>query len=222
MLSGTYRYQLYVVRLCKIQRKILSIDNTDSSVFCASLDVYLRIFVLYFDVVAKASATVDSKYPTATFSTWIYEFSRGETTSSCSHLAGKIERSARWSSRKGDEARDWQRKYVNRVPRFRSHSDDAPIQDVKSGIYASRSSKIFHFRSPISIVEKFGRRRYFESRAIGMHSWYTRSFYLVCNIFWKIWHENRVFLPMLYLTLPNILAYVLPIFQINWPNFTKF
>lgn len=112
-------HQLYVIRSCKIQRRI-------SNIGFVRLLCFSRRSPLHFDIVivTEASVTTDSKYPTVVFSTWVYEFSRGETTSSCFYFARKIERSARWSSRKGDEARDWQRKCVKRVPRFGSHSDD--------------------------------------------------------------------------------------------------
>lgn len=107
----------------------------------------------------------------------------------------KIERSARWSSRKGDEARDWQWKCVKRVPRFGSHSGDTSIQrNVSFGIDVPRSSKIFHFtrwsllsRSLVD-VDISGPTR-LASTVV-----HARSFYLTCYIFWKIWQGGWAFL----------------------------
>lgn len=82
----------------------------------------------------------------------------------------KIERSARWSSRKGDEARDWQRKCVKHVTEirvtFRRCFDTGKCQ-----LWHRRVAifKNFPFHSLVPIVEKFGQRRRFESRAIGIH-----------------------------------------------------
>lgn len=106
----------------------------------------------------------------------------------------KIERSARWSSRKGDEARDWERKCVKRVPRFGSHSGDASIQrNVSSGIDVSRSSKISHF-TRWSLLSRSLVDVDISSLARLASTLYTRSFYLTCYIFWKIWQGERTFL----------------------------
>lgn len=97
---------------------------------------------------------------------------RGETTSSCSRLARKL---ARRSNDLPDEVRV---KATKRgigngsvsSARFESHSGDASIQRNVSLWYRRVAIfKNFPFHSLVPIVEKFGRRRHFESRAIGTH-----------------------------------------------------
>lgn len=211
------------INSCKL-KGMIQLSNAFAHPLCFSKCILLY-FSYYFDVVARHPRQL-----TANIRLWRF---RHELTNlprwnhfvmfpSRTKARTKIERSVRWSSRKSDEARDWQRKCVKRVPRFGSHSCERldTERDVSFGIDVSRSSKIFHFARWPLLSGSLGRRRRFESRLVSTVV-HARSFYLTRYIFWKIWQGGRTFLSIPFNACRYILMYITD-FSNRRSNFTNF
>lgn len=152
---------------------------------------------------------------------------RGETTSSCSRLARKL---ARRSNDLPDEVRVKATKrgigngsVSSASPRFGSHSGDATLRYRETSQLLHRRVAIFKnfpFHPLVSIVEKFGRRRHFESRAIGIHGCAPASSISRATFSEKSDREDEHFSryrPML----ADILVHITD-FSNQWSNFTNF